>query len=196
MTIPVVGEFWGRGRFRKRVREVYRLSNGWYLIKTDNSKSERDFKVKAIFSSEPSRTMTPKHAHFVIDLYGKLCYDKDKALEVMRAIYDVWRGESISLTLAKYNAGVINLPGYPLEYMLCALAWILEQEDINFTSRPDRRQLELDEICKKQNVALLPTRMGSHLAMSVLCDICNGTHPVEALLKANLDIIPRKYGKM
>jgi hypothetical protein len=195
MTAPVVGEYWGRGRFRKIIREVHRLSNGWYLIKTDNSKSSNDFKVKVIFSTEPSHSMTPKHAHFVIDLYGKLCYNQDRALRVMQAIYDVWKGEGMKQTLAKYGSDAAGLPGYPIEYILYAMAWILDQEDVNFTSRPGKKQMELEEICKKQKVNLLPGRMGSHLAIGVFCDVCNGTHPVEALLKANLDIIPKKYGK-
>lgn len=195
MTVPVVGGYWGKGRFRKIIRQVHRLSNGWYLIKTDNSKSAHDFKVKVIFSTEPRHSMTPKHAHFVIDLYGKLCYDKERALKIMRAIHNIWKGESITQTLAKYDSDAFGLPGYPLEYILYALAWILDQEDINFSSRPEKKQIELAEICKRQNVELLSSRPGSHLAISVFCDVCNGTHPVEALLKANLDVIPRKYGK-
>lgn len=188
---PKVGEEWGRGKYRKKIREVLKLSNGWYLIKTDNSKSKNDFKVKVIFSLQPSRSMTPKHAHFAIDLYGKVCADKNRAINVLKAIYEVWGKKDIKQILSKYASSTSGLPGYPLEYILYALNWILEQEDLNFTGRPDKKQKELKEICKKQNICLCPDRNGSHLAIALLCDIINGTHPVEALLKGNLDIRPR-----
>ena len=188
---PKVGEEWGRGQYRKRIREVVELSNGWYLLKTDDSKSARDFKVKVVFSLKPSRSMTPKHAHFAIDFYGKLCKDKNKALQVLEAIQKVWEGRDVAKILNEYESKTSGLPGYPLEYILYALRWILEQEDLNFTSRPAKKQEDLASICRQQDIALLPNRKGSHLAMSLLCDICNGTHPVEALLKGNLDIRPR-----
>ncbi|MCX7732358.1 MAG: hypothetical protein N2248_04255 [candidate division WOR-3 bacterium] len=188
---PKVGEFWGRGRFRKRIREVITLSNGWYLIKTDNSKSKRDFKVKVIFQVHPSRSMTPKHAHFAIDLYGKICASHDRAKKLLEAIIKVWSGNDVRQVVAEYQHECSGLPGYPLEYILHALNWILEQEDLNFNGRPGRKQEELNNICNKQGITLLPSRKGSHLAIALLCDIMNGTHPVEALLKANIDVAPR-----
>ncbi|MEO0021571.1 MAG: hypothetical protein ABIK48_05295 [candidate division WOR-3 bacterium] len=188
---PRVGDFWGRGRFRKKIREVITLSNGWYLIKTDDSKSERDFKVKVIFQVQPSRSMTPKHAHFAIDLYGKICADQSRARKLLDAIIEVWAGKDVREVITKYQHDCYGLPGYPLEYVLHALNWILEQEDLNFTGRPARKQEELDIICEKQGINLLPSRKGSHLAIALLCDIMNGTHPVEALLKANIDVAPR-----
>ncbi len=189
---PEVGGFWGRGRYRKRVREVIKLSNGWYLIKTDDSKSARDFKVKVIFQVKPSRSMTPKHAHFAIDFYGKICADHDRAKKLLEAIIKVWSGEDVRQVIAEYQPECSGLPGYPLEYILHALNWILDQEDLNFTGRPERKQEELNSICQKQGVHLLPYREGSHLAIALLCDIMNGTHPVEALLKANIDVVPRR----
>jgi len=50
------------------------------------------------------------------------------------------------------------------------------------------------ETCTKQNVVTPPARKGSQLAISVFCDVANGTHPVEALLRANLDVQPRRRG--
>jgi hypothetical protein len=188
---PKPGGEWGRGKYRKKIREVVKLSNGWYLIKTDNSKSKDDFKVKTIFSLSPPKTLTPKHAHFAIDFYGKVCADKSKAGNVLKAIIEMWSGKDIQQILRQYNSCTSGLPGYSLEYILYALKWILEQEDINFTGRSEKKQEELDTICKKQNIQLLPARKGSHLAVALLCDIMNGTHPVEALLKGNLDIRPR-----
>ena len=38
-------------------------------------------------------------------------------------------------------------------------------------------------------------REGSQLAISLFCDILLGVHPVEALLAANLDIIPIRRRK-
>ena len=79
-----------------------------------------------------------------------------------------------------------------MEYVLWALKWILEQEDINFTGRPEKKQKELDEICKRLRIRVPKNRKGSQLAICVLGDIILGTHPVEALLKANLDVRPRR----
>ncbi len=186
-----VGDYWGKGRFRKQIKEIRRLSNGWYLIKTENAKSKQDFKVKVVFALEPQHSMTPKHAHFLIDFYGKLCADEAKAKNVLNAIYKVWQGEGPDEVLSRYAEECKGLPGYPLEYILNALNWILEQEDINFTSRPEKKQRELDEICAKQGIRTPVNRKGSQLAISLFCDVAGGTHPVEALIKANLDISPR-----
>jgi hypothetical protein len=183
-------------KFRgKEIKDIVKLSNGWYLIKTENSKSVQDFKVKAIFSLKPLRSLTPKHAHFAIDFYGKLCANKEKAMKVFNAIIDVWSGESVEEVLKKYGSEVKDLPGYDLEYILYALKWILEQEDINFTGRPQKRQQQLDEILKKQGIITPEGRKGSELAISLFCDIASGTHPVEAFIKANLDVIPIKRRK-
>jgi hypothetical protein len=145
-----IGEEWGRGRYRRRILDKRPLGNGWYLIKTENGKSERDFKVKVIFSFSPRPSMTPKHAHFVIDFYGKICADRQKAEKVLAAIVEVWQGNPVAQVLSRYQQECERLPGYPLEYILNALDWILEQEDINFTSRPGRKQSELDEVCKRK----------------------------------------------
>jgi hypothetical protein len=185
-----VGGYWGRGRHRKKILEIRYLSNGWILIKTENSKSEKDFKVKVIFSLEPQRSLTPKHAHFLIDFYGKMCADRDRAYYVLLAIVDMWHGIDVDEILRKLKH--INLPGYPLEYILYALKWILEQEDINFTERPRNKQKEIDEILERLKIKTPPGREGSQLAIALLCDVFLGTHPVEALLKANLDIRPRR----
>jgi hypothetical protein len=176
----------------KRIFDVVRLSNGWILLKTENKKSARDFKVRTVMSIKPRRSYTPKHAHFAIDFYGKLCSDQQKALKVLRAIVDVWHGKDIKIILGHYSRYCQNLPGYDLEYIVYALKWILEQEDINFNGRPSKKQTELDTICNKQNVLTPHGREGSQLAISVFCDIANGTHPIEALLKANLDIRPMR----
>jgi len=72
-----------------------------------------------------------------------------------------------------------------------ALNWISEQEDINFKGSPIKKQKELDKICKKQNVPVPKGREGSQLTIALLCDVANGTYPVEALLKGNLDIKPK-----
>jgi hypothetical protein len=187
-----IGEFWGKGKYSKRILDIKELSNGWYLIKTENSKSKDDFRVKVIFSLDPPRSMTPKHAHFLIDFYGKLCADSGKAKSILEAICEMWHHpENIDEIFRKYQKKIYGLPGYPFEYILYGLKWILEQEDINFKGRPSKKQAELDEICKKQNIITPENRKGSQLAISLLCDVANGTHPVESLLKANLDIRPK-----
>ncbi|HIE36808.1 TPA: hypothetical protein EYP83_01465 [Candidatus Geothermarchaeota archaeon] len=134
----------------KRIREIIKLSNGWYLVKTDNTKSPRDFKVRTVWKLRPRiRYFTPKHAHFAIDFYGKLCADKERAIKVFRAIIEVWHNKPVEEVIKKYRDDVASLPGYDLEYILYALKWILEQEDINFRGRPESKQKQLDEILKK-----------------------------------------------
>lgn len=113
---------------------------------------------------------------------------------VFRAIIDVWHGEPVKDVLSKYWDRVKGLPGYDLEYILHALKWILEQEDINFMGRPKEKQRQLDEICSKCQVVVLEGRKGSQLAISLLCDIISGAHPVEAFLRANLDVQPIRRG--
>jgi hypothetical protein len=91
----------------------------------------------------------------------------------------------------KYKSETENLPGYKLDYILYALKWILEQEDINFQGRPEKLQRILDEKFRSTGVNVPQSREGSQLAISLFCDILNGVHPVEALLSANLDIVPK-----
>ena len=177
----------------KRIREIIKLSNGWFVVKTDDSKSPKDFKVRTVWQLKPrKRYFTPKHAHFAIDFYGKLCADKEKAMKVFNAIIEVWYNKPAKEVLEKYEKEVKGLPGYNLEYILYALKWILEQEDINFRGRPPDKQKQLDEILNKVGVSTPQEREGSELAISLFCDIVSGTHPVEAFIKANLDVIPKR----
>ncbi|MEM5830865.1 MAG: hypothetical protein ABIM98_06885 [candidate division WOR-3 bacterium] len=186
-----VGDYLGRGKNKKKVLEVVQLSNGWILVKTENSKSKNDFKVRTIYEPEKLKFYTPKHAHFAIDFYGKLCHSKEKAKKVFRAIIEVWNCKSVKDVLEKYRKDVDDLPGYKLDYILYALKWILEQEDINFSSRPEKLQQMLDNKCKLAEVNVPENRKGSQLAISLFCDIFLGVHPVEALLSAKLDIVPK-----
>jgi len=189
-----VGEYLGRGKNKKKILEVVSLSNGWVLAKTENAKSSRDFKVRTIIDIDSKKFYTPRHAHFAIDFYGKICHNKERAEKVFRAIIEVWQGKSVNEILQKYEKETKTLPGYNLDYILYALKWILEQEDINFQGRPEKLQRKLDEKCQSVGVAVPQNRKGSQLAISLFCDILNGIHPVEALLSANLDIIPRLKG--
>ena len=176
----------------KKIREIIYLSNGWLLVKTDDSKSLQDFRVRTVWQLRPrKRFFTPKHAHFAIDFYGKLCANKEKAMKVFNAIVEVWHDELIEKVLEKYKNEVKDLPGYDLEYILYALKWILEQEDINFKGRPESKQKQLDEILGKVGVKTPQGRKGSELAIALFCDIASGTHPVEAFIKVNLDIVPK-----
>ncbi|MEM5874721.1 MAG: hypothetical protein QW641_02225 [Candidatus Aenigmatarchaeota archaeon] len=186
-----VGDFLGKGKNKKKVLDIVELSNGWILVKTENSKSKNDFKVRTIYEPEKLKFYTPKHAHFAIDFYGKLCYNREKAEKVFRAIIEVWHGKPVKDVLTKYLKDLVNLPGYNLDYILYALKWILEQEDINFTGRPAKLQQILDNKCKLAKVEVPENRRGSQLAISLFCDILLGVHPVEALLSANLDIVPK-----
>jgi hypothetical protein len=186
------GEYLGRGKNRKRVLEVVTLSNGWILVKTEDSKSPKDFLVRTVTDVSSRKFYTPKHAHFVIDFFGKLCQDKNRALKVFDAIIKMWQGVRIEELLDKYKKETEGLVGYDLEYVLYALNWILEQEDINFNGRPSELQEKIDEKLEKLGILAPSGREGSQLAISLFCDIVLGVHPVEAFLSARLDIIPRK----
>ncbi|MHA2635898.1 MAG: hypothetical protein V2G48_07760 [bacterium JZ-2024 1] len=188
------GDYLGKGKNKKKVLEVVQLSNGWILVKTQNSKSKNDFKVRTIYEPEKLKFYTPKHAHFAIDFYGKLCHNRKQAEKVFRAIIEVWQDKSVKDVLTKYLKNLANLPGYNLDYILYALKWILEQEDINFQGRPAKLQQILDNKCKLAKVEVPENRKGSQLAISLFCDLFLGIHPVEALLSANLDIVPKFRG--
>lgn len=180
----------------KRILDSVKLSNGWIVLKTENSKSTKDFRVKTVYQLSPTvRTYTPKHAHFAIDFYGKLCADKNSAMKVFQSTIDVWNRKPVIQVLNLYGNQVTGLPGYSLEYMLHALNWILEQEDINFRGRPPEKQKELDDVLQRLGISTPSGRLGSELAISLFCNIVNGIHPVDAFTRASLDVLPVKRGR-
>ncbi|WP_448583892.1 hypothetical protein [Thermocrinis sp.] len=183
------GDYLGRGNNKKKVLEVIQLSNGWFLVKTENSKSARDFKVRVIIDS---KFYTPKYAHFIIDFYGKFCQDEKAAQKVFDAIIETWQGADIRQILEKYQQLTKGLAGYDLEYILYTLNWILEQEDVNFKGRSAKLQDKLNRKLAQMGITPPPGRDGSQLPISLFWDILNGLHPVEVLLSAGLDIAPRR----
>lgn len=186
----------GLGFRGKTIREVRKLSNGWTLIKTDDGKSADDFRVRLVMTLHPRpRSITPKHAHFLIDFYGKKCADDARAEILFRGLIRVWAREDVDNVLDEIQPQVTDLPGYPAEYILRALAWILDQEDVNFNGRPDSKQRELDEFIRQAGVPPTIRRPGSELAISLFCNVRGGMHPVEAFLKAQLDVIPVKRAR-
>jgi hypothetical protein len=189
-----IGDEIGRGRGKKVIEEIIPLSNGWFLLKTTNAKGPGDFRVRTVYQTVPTvRYITPKHAHFVIDLYGKLNADKLGAMKLFGAIVDVWKGNDVVEVLSRFKDGPGQLPGYPPEYILYALNWILQQEDINYrVPRPPKKQEEINGILAKSGVPALENRAGSQLAMSLICNVAQGTHPVEAFIRASLDVLPVK----
>ena len=175
---------------------MIQLSNGWLLIKTEDGKSPKDFRVKLITQTSPRiRSVTPKHAHFLIDYYGKKCASELKAGRLFNGIIDVWKGKRPSEVLAVLGPELDGLPGYPPEYVLNALGWILEQEDINYNGRPEAKQRELDDTLRRASVEPMDRRQGSELAVSLFCNVALGLHPVEAFLRAQLDVIPVKRAR-
>jgi hypothetical protein len=178
------------GRKGKRILDVRVLGNGWILLKTEDSKSPRDFRVITVYQRQPLKYYTPKHAHFAIDLYGKRCRDEKKAEGVFRAIVSVWCGNSIGQVLASFQDSAMDLPGYDLEYILNALDWILEQEDVNFSRRPSQRQNVLNRELQQAGIQVPSGRLGSQLAIVLLWQVVKGIHPVEAMRLANLDVVP------
>jgi hypothetical protein len=189
-----IGDEIGRGRGKKIIKEIIPLSNGWFLLKTTNGKGPGDFRVRTVYQTAPTiRYITPKHAHFVIDFYGKLNANKADAMKLFSAIVDTWKGNDAAAVLQGVRDEIGKLPGYDPEYILYALNWILQQEDINYrTPRPSRKQEEINEILGKSGVPVLESRAGSQLAMSLICNVAQGTHPVEAFIKASLDVLPIK----
>jgi hypothetical protein len=92
---------------KKKVLDVIHLANGWILLKTENSKSERDFRVKAVFQTQPRiRSFTPKHAHFAIDFYGKLCADEKKAMGVFSAVISVWGWKKVAGAISIFSGSI------------------------------------------------------------------------------------------
>jgi len=75
------------------------------------------------------------------------------------------------------------------------LNWILEQEDVNFRGRPESKQNEIDAILQKCNIVSPAGRAGSQLAISLFCNLTLGVHPVEAFIRANLDVLPVKRAR-
>jgi hypothetical protein len=183
-------------RTGRLIKDVRHLGNGWVLLKTENGKSAGDFRVRTVYQTTPSlRYYTPKHAHFAIDLYGKWCKDPQGAWAVFSAIVDLWQGHPLAAVLGRYAQRAQGLPGYELEYILCALEWILEQEDVNFGGRPPALQNRLDAELHSAGVQVPHGREGSQLAMVLLLQVARGRHPVEAMLAANLDVLPIKRGR-
>jgi hypothetical protein len=182
-------------RTRKPIKDVRPLRNRWVLLKTQDSKSAGDFRVITVYQTKPLRYYTPKHAHFAIDLYGKWCKDPQGAGAVFSAIVDLWQGQSVTHLTKCYGQQAQGLPGYELEYILYALEWILEQEDINFRGRPPALQERLNAEFQSARVQVPPGREGSQLAMVLLLQVAKGKHPVEAMLAANLDVLPIKRGR-
>lgn len=181
---------------KKKILDLIKLSNGWLIVKTEDSKSPKDFKVKTIFQTFPRlRYYTPKHAHFVIDFYGKLCADRAKAMKILDSIVEMWRRKPIRDVLNKYQNYSLGLPGYSLEYIQYALNWILEQEDVNFRGRPESKQKEINEILQKCKVKPPSNRAGSQLAISLFCNLTLDVHPVQAFIRANLDVLPVKRAR-
>ncbi|MHA1238999.1 MAG: hypothetical protein ACTSSJ_07200 [Candidatus Odinarchaeia archaeon] len=148
----------------KKILMKKQLSDGTWIFTVKGKKGKEDFIVKAQL---PSGTIiTPKHAHFVIDLYGKICYDKNGAKDVFNAIEKVFGGISADKVLKDIKVKK-SLPGYSLEYTLNCLELIFKQEDVNYPP---------------------PEYKGRKLAFDMLKDVFNGVHPVEAMIKAGLRI--------
>ncbi|USH00039.1 hypothetical protein K1720_00680 [Thermococcus argininiproducens] len=143
-----------------------------FKISTKNGKkSPNDFIIQAKFRGN-KRLFTPKHAHFVIDFYGKLCYNKEIAKKLFNAIKKVYSGESPEKVLTDMNPDDIkqinNAPGYPIEYILYTLWLIFEQEDINYPRSEGYK--------------------GRQQPYQMFQDVLNGIHPVNAMKKTGLRI--------
>ncbi len=158
-----------------KILSAVELSDGRLILKVRNKKGAGDFVVKVFnpLAGRKGRLFTPKHAHFAIDLYGKLCANKELTHELFREMEKVYKKEKSAKELieelkasGRFQA-FQELPGYDFEYILYCLELIYEQEDINYP----------------------PPKKGRALAWQLLEDIVlRGMHPVEAMLKSGLRI--------
>ena len=190
------GEFIGRGPSRARIIETRSLSNGWVLVKTEGQKRPGDFMVRVVTRTVPTiRSFSPKIGHFAVDLFGKLRTSRNDGVEAFNAIIESWKGSSVEKTLEDTRAKLGNAWGYPIEYVLFALDWLLRSEDINFNGRNEEEQSSLDEVLRKAGVEPVQNRHGSELAIALFCDIFGGAHLVDALRKTGLDVIPAKRAR-
>jgi hypothetical protein len=146
-----------------------RLSDGTEIFTIKGTKGKEDFIVKATFPS--GRSITPKHAHFVIDLYGKLCQNRElgkMVFELIKRVYEGRAAEEVLQGLREEDENrLANSVGYSIEYILYCLELIFKQEEINYPQ---------------------PRYKGKRLAFEMLEDVVNGMHPVEAMKKAQLRI--------
>lgn len=174
----------------QEVLDTEDLSNGWQISKWTGKKGPDDFVVK-LRSDEHPIGFAVKHAHFAVDFYGKLCQSGEKGLLLLEIIIDVWHHGDVDVIIQKHQDEFDNMMGYPFEYYIKALDWILEQEDVNFSGRPADKQAELDRKLKYYGFSVPSGRSGGQLAVALFCDIARGVHPVEALYAAGLSIKPR-----
>jgi len=161
----------------KEFLEKRDLPDGTIIFTVKGVKSDKDFIVKARFPS--GKFITPKHAHLLIDLYGKLCYNKELGSLVFQGIKQIFNDMSAKDVLKSFSKEEIekinNSVGYPLEYILNCLELIVRQEEINYPS---------DKINPKTGKPYL----GKQLTFEMFKDVVVGKHPVEAMLKARLRI--------
>jgi hypothetical protein len=186
-TGPTEGEEW----FGKEVLEIKSLSEeGWKIYRVDGNKSEADFIVKVINPDHP-RGIKIKHAHFAIDFFGKLRQDQRAALTLFDGLIEIWQGKNAETVLDDISDKTSHLSGYSPEFFLYTMDWILEQEDINYTSgdRGPKKQSEIDQMLSEMEVSAPSGREGSHLAISLFSDIAAGEHPVEAFYRVGIDVV-------
>jgi len=133
-------------------------------------KSERDFIIKAKFRGK--REFTPKHAHFLIDFYGKLCYSTEIGQSLFKLITQLYLGKTpdeILSSLDPITRKLLNsAPGYPIEYILYSLWLLFEVEDVNYPPSQGKN--------------------GRKQPYQMFVDVMNGMHPVNAMKKAGLRI--------
>jgi len=158
-----------------KILSIVELSDGRRILKVRNKKGVGDFVIKIFnpFAGKKGRLFTPKHAHFAIDFYGKLCANRELARELFREVEKVYRKEKSAkevieeLRKSERFQAFQSLPGYDPEYILHCLELIFEQEDVNYP----------------------PPKKGRTLAWQLLEDIViNEVHPVDAMLRSGLRI--------
>jgi len=177
----------------EKILEQRKLRDGRLVLKVKDKFGAGDFKV-VICDPRTGKKFTPKHAHFAIDLYGKLCRDECLTRQLLEAISKVYNGQPAFAVIADLEKGGIlrhfdQLPGYKTDYILHCLELIFEQEDVNFERRGGQLPRLRRILLRKGLASEEEVKRGRFLAWRLFRRIVvEGIHPVEAMLEAGLRI--------
>jgi hypothetical protein len=174
------------------------LSDGTKIYKVAGRKGKGDFRVIVVHPK--SGRLTPSHAHFAIDLFGKLCADPDKTVELFTAIEAVFRGSSADAVLERLKReGRLNdlssLPAYSVEHVIYALEAIFEQENVNWDRGMAGRPLPKvrTQWIRQGFITDEEAKKGSAIAIVLLRRVVKDRiHPASALPEVGLRIVPSR----
>ena len=177
----------------EQVLERRRLSDGTWLFRVADGKGAGDFIVRAV--NTVGRELTPKHAHFAIDVYGKLCSNETLAESLLVSVDRLFAGAGAETILTEMGQGLVAeldvQPGFSTEYILHSLELIFAQENVNW----DRDMVDKPlpsirrSLLSRKVLTVDESTRGSGLAIALLRQIVrHRVHPVEAMTELGLRI--------